>query len=250
MSVLKTLIKSALRHAGYDIFSVPNSKGQRSGQYCYSEIRPRATLSPWLADEDFMHVYRQIMNDTLLDAYRLHELWSLVEQTSKIKGDIVEVGVWRGGSGCLMASREKMLGSDHFVHLCDTFCGVVKAGSKDQGYRGGEHHNTSSKAVKNLADNLMLKNVRIYPGVFPEETGKNFSSARIRLLHIDVDVYESAKDSVEFLWDHIPAGGVIVFDDYGFVGCEGVTAYVDEIRNRRGARFIHNLNGHGIIIKY
>jgi hypothetical protein len=149
-----------------------------------------------------------------------------------------------------MASREKMLGSDHFVHLCDTFCGVVKAGSKDKGYRGGEHHNTSRKAVKNLAGNLMLKNVRIYPGVFPEETGKNFSSARIRLLHIDVDVYESAKDSVEFLWDHIPAGGVIVFDDYGFVGCEGVTAYVDEIRNRRGARFIHNLNGHGIIIKY
>jgi len=250
MSRIKTVLKTVLRYAGYDIFSVPRGKWQRSGRYFYSEIRPRATLSPWLADEDFMCVYQKVMNDTLLDAYRLHELWSLVEQTSKVKGDIVEIGVWRGGSGCLMASREKLLGSEGRVHLCDTFCGVVKAGSKDSGYRGGEHHNTSHKAVQDLADNLMLKNVCIHAGVFPEATGREISSAQVRLLHIDVDVYESAKDSVEFLWDRIPAGGVIVFDDYGFVGCEGVTAYADEFRRLRGTCFVHNLNGHAIVIKY
>ena len=47
----------------------------------------------------------------------------------------------------------------------------------------------------------------------------------------------------------MPVGGMIVFDDYGFSGCEGVTKLVDEERNKNDRIVIHNLNGHGIIIK-
>jgi O-methyltransferase len=43
---------------------------------------------------------------------------------------------------------------------------------------------------------------------------------------------------------------VIVFDDYGFVGSEGVTKFVNEfIEINKNLIFLHNLNGHGIIIK-
>jgi O-methyltransferase len=44
-------------------------------------------------------------------------------------------------------------------------------------------------------------------------------------------------------------GGIIVFDDYGFSGCGGITKYVNEERNKNDRLIIHNLNGHGIIIK-
>ena len=41
-----------------------------------------------------------------------------------------------------------------------------------------------------------------------------------------------------------------MFDDYGFSGCEGVTKYVNELReSNRDLFFIHNLNGHAILIK-
>lgn len=250
MSIIKTFIKRGLRQVGYDLFSVPRIPKKTSGGYFHAEVRPRATLAPWLSDAEFLRVFESVMNDTLLDAYRLFELWCLVEETSKIEGNIVEVGVWRGGSGCLMAFKEKSLKNKGIIHLCDTFCGVVKAGVMDSGYRGGEHWNASSNMVKNLARRLSLKNIAIHSGIFPDETGNAVIASPIRLLHIDVDVYKSAKDTVAFLWNRMPPGSVIVFDDYGFAGCEGVTKYVEELRRSLNAIFVHNLNGHAVFVKY
>ena len=44
-------------------------------------------------------------------------------------------------------------------------------------------------------------------------------------------------------------GGVIVFDDYGFHYCDGVTNYVNEQKNKSDRIVVHNLNGHAVIIK-
>lgn len=41
-----------------------------------------------------------------------------------------------------------------------------------------------------------------------------------------VDVYQSAKDIVEWAMPRLTRGGVVVFDDYGFRNCEGVTTLV------------------------
>jgi O-methyltransferase len=44
-------------------------------------------------------------------------------------------------------------------------------------------------------------------------------------------------------------GAVAVFDDYGFPACPGVTRFVDEQRGKADRLVLHNLNGHGIVIK-
>lgn len=49
---------------------------------------------------------------------------------------------------------------------------------------------------------------------------------KISLLHIDVDVYEPTKIALEYLYDRVVPGGLIVFDDYGTVA--GETKAVDE----------------------
>lgn len=54
---------------------------------------------------------------------------------------------------------------------------------------------------------------------------------------------------MNFLFDQLEVGGVVVFDDYGFRGCDGVTSYVDEIKMDSRLVFIHNLNGHAILTK-
>lgn len=41
----------------------------------------------------------------------------------------------------------------------------------------------------------------------------------------------------------------MVFDDYGFLGCEGVTRFCDEFRACPGLVFLHNLNGHAVFVK-
>jgi O-methyltransferase len=125
---------------------------------------------------------------------------------------------------------------------------VVKAGGCDTYYKGGEHADTSVEIVKGLVSSLALPNVRILHGVFPEDTG-NQVPGKIALLHCDVDVYASTRDIVEWALPRLSPGAMLVFDDYGFYGCEGVTRYCNEFRKRDGFRFIHNLNGHAIFIK-
>ena len=72
---------------------------------------------------------------------------------------------------------------------------------------------------------------------------------RLSFCHIDVDVYQSAHDACSFVWPRLSPGGVVVFDDYGFLGCEGVTEYVDSLRSRTDCTVVGNANGHGVVIK-
>lgn len=94
-----------------------------------------------------------------------------------------------------------------------------------------------------------LKNVQILEGIFPDETSKTIENKSFSLCHIDVDVYKSAKDIVKWVWPRLVDNGIIIFDDYGFQGCEGITAFVNEEINKKDRLVIHNLNGHAIMIK-
>jgi O-methyltransferase len=212
-------------------------------------IVPHATYSPWWTDEPFMEIYEEVRDETFVDIYRLYELWRLVDQVKDLEGDLIEVGVWRGGSGCVIGTRARQHCLSATVYLCDTFEGVVKAGSHDNAYVGGEHNDTSSTHVRELARRLSLDNVTVVEGVFPDEVDHKIGASMIRLAHIDVDVYDSARDSFLWIWDRLVSGGVVVFDDYGFHNCEGVTRFVNEVATRPDLFFFHNVNGHGVIVK-
>jgi O-methyltransferase len=212
----------------------------------HRRVLPAATYSPWLDDRDFIRIRKAIQQNTLVDIYRCYELWLLGKQAAGIAGDFLEVGVWRGGTGCLLAECARQSGKRAF--LADTFRGVVKAGVNDTRYSGGEHADTSERLVRDLAASLHLNNIHILTGIFPDDTGSQ-APDRIALLHCDVDVYSSAKSVVEWALPRLSTGGVIVFDDYGFSGCEGVTRLANEMRSIPGLFFLHNLNGHAVFVK-
>ena len=217
----------------------------------HAQVRPGATYSPWNQDQEFRAVYERLRAHTLVDIWRCHELWQLVAQSAKLSGGaLLEVGVWRGGTGALIAQRAARCGISEPVYLCDTFTGVVKAGDKDTAYKGGEHADTSFAAVGALLADIGVHNAHLLPGIFPEQTAARIEAETFRFGHIDVDVYRSARDSFEWLWPRLLAGGIVVFDDYGFIGCDGVTRYVEELRALPGCAVLHNLNGHAVVIKW
>jgi O-methyltransferase len=222
-------------------------KAVRSGAHAMSY--PISSYAPWQADEDFQRVYRAVRKHTLVDVWRCYELWSLVGELREVPGAIVEVGVWRGGSGAIMATRAKALEISDPVYLCDTWEGVVKTGKLDTYYRDGKHDDTSREIVEELVARLGLDNVELLQGVFPEQTGERVPDQTLRLCHVDVDVYQSAKDVFDWAWPRLSPGGVAVFDDYGFPACPGVTKFVDEQRGLDDRLVLHNLNGHGIVVK-
>jgi O-methyltransferase len=210
-------------------------------------VAPTASYSPWLSDESFKLIHNKIRDHTLVDVYRCYELWSLAKQLTNTEGCILEVGVWRGGTGALLAEAVKDNGARK-VYLADTFKGVVKAGGNDTSYKGGEHADTSKRLVELLLDTLNVTNAIVLEGVFPEDTSELINEP-VALLHCDVDVYSSTKDIVKWTLPRLSKGGIIIFDDYGFSGCEGVTKFANELQTNSDLVFVHNLNGHAIFIK-
>jgi O-methyltransferase len=246
--VVKDGVRSLLRRLGYVVIKTGRPDLQ-AGAAPYGVVLPGAEYSPWLTDEAFLETYQAIRAHTLVDIYRCYELWMLVEQSRKLDGALLEVGVWRGGTGALIAKRARSLGIAEPVFLCDTFKGVVKTSERDSSYAIGEHADTSRETVQALAERMSLDNVRILEGVFPEETAALVDARRIRLCHIDVDVYRSAVETLEWVWDRLVVGGIVVYDDYGFRRCDGITRHVEEQRARSDRLVVHNLNGHALVIK-
>lgn len=244
-SFIYKMLKKFVKMAGFNLVLTKRTKKITD----YAQVLPVATYAPWLSDSLFNETYKIIRSYTLVDIYRCYELWQLIEEVEKLDGALIEVGIWRGGSGALIAKRAKLSGIKDNVYLCDTFSGVVKAGNKDSKYKGGEHADTLEETVEEVVSRLKLDNINILVGVFPEETSKFIREKTFRFCHIDVDVYQSAKDIVEWLWPKLVIGGMVVFDDYGFKKCDGVTHFVNEERSKKDRLVIHNLNGHAILIK-
>jgi O-methyltransferase len=224
-----------------------NTPLDRNGSY--NRVTPYATYSPWNGDAAFRDVLRRTRGHSLVDLYRCYELWRLVEQVAPLQGSLIEVGVWRGGSGALIARRAADCGIDAPVYLCDTFRGVVKAGPADPLYKGGEHADTSRAMVEALLRSMELDRVSVLEGVFPDETGHRIEGERFRFCHIDVDTYLSARDVLAWVWPRLVVGGVVVYDDYGFAGCEGIVRHVEEQLQANDRVVIHNLNGHAVVVK-
>ncbi len=216
----------------------------------YAPVHPVAGYSPWLADADFVATANAVRGSTLVDHLRLWELWCLVEETRDLPGGILEVGVWRGGTGAVMAKRLALLGDPAPLVLCDTFAGVVKATAADLHYQGGEHRDASAEGVKALLQQVAPRDkTSILTGIFPDETGVQVQGMQFRLVHIDVDVYQSARDILDFVWPRMPSGGVVVYDDFGFQTCTGIARHVEEQRDLPDRLVVHNLNGHALVIK-
>lgn len=245
LRLINKLLKNIFKLFGYH-FSLSKIIFNQGG---YEKIFPTATYAPWIIDNQFNDCFEKIKSHTLVDKYRCYELWQMVAESSKLKGALIEVGVWRGGSGALIAKKAEIEGITNPVYLCDTFTGVVGAGEQDDAYKGGEHANTSREMVEELIKKLRLNSVSILVGAFPKETGSFISDAMFRFCHIDVDVYQSSKDVSEWIWPRLVPGGIIIYDDYGTMLCKGITTFINNERKKKDRIIIHNLNGHAIVIK-
>jgi O-methyltransferase len=204
--------------------------------------------APWQDDKTFIQLYQEIREYTLVDIYRLYELYTLAKQCAEIEGSVLEVGAWRGGSCVVIAKAFSHLLSKPTIYCCDTFQGVANATAIDKDYKGGEHADTSKQLVQNLFEKQKVGDIKILKGIFPEETAHLISDTTFRFCHIDVDVFQSAKNILEYVWPKLSVGGIVVFDDYGFISCNGVTTLVNGL-NLNNCTKIYNLNGHAILIK-
>jgi len=103
-SLIYKTVRNIATAAGFNLVLTKRSKKGMS----YEQISPVATYAPWLSDYLFNDTYKIAKNYTLVDEYRCYELWQLIEETAKLDEALIEVGVWRGGSGALIAKKQNL----------------------------------------------------------------------------------------------------------------------------------------------
>ena len=114
---------------------------------------------------------------------------------------------------------------DKRLYLFDTFQGMPGTDSRRDLHREGDFGDTSAEAVRGYigGDEFCILRQGLIPDTF-----KGLESATIAFAHVDLDIYRSILDCLNFVWPRLAFGGFIVFDDYGFSSCPGARAAVDE----------------------
>jgi len=110
--------------------------------------------------------------------------------------------------------------------LFDTFEGMPETDPTLDFHRRGDFEDTSLASVMGFVGDH--KYISYHKGTIPE-TFVGLEDSMITFAHIDVDIFKSVKDCCEFIYPKMRiAGGVIVFDDYGFPSCPGALLAVDQ----------------------
>lgn len=140
--------------------------------------------------------------------YEAYQIFITTQKTGKLNGDIAEVGVCSGSSAKLICEAK----GNKILHLFDTFEGLPSPGGYDDTamYSKGYYAWALEKVKTYLAG---YSNVCFYKGLFPD-TGKYVSDKVFSFVHLDVDIYQSTVDCLEFFYPRMNKGGIILSHDY------------------------------------
>lgn len=221
-------------------------------------------IKPFVDVPDFdEETYRLVKPFTMTSRARVLELAASVRYLVRhnITGDFVECGVWRGGSVMTMLrTLADCRALDRQVHLFDTFEGMVRPGEQD-GAKEREIYDDQAKAdgstnwcrsgIEEVKHNVAgcgypLDHLTFVKGKV-EETIPASAPAKIALLRLDTDWYESTKHELEQLYPRLVSGGVLIIDDYGT--WQGAYKAVNEYFSKLGQRFyLHKIDEAGRLV--
>jgi hypothetical protein len=134
-----------------------------------------------------------------------------------VQGDIAEVGTSRGGSARLIGEYS----SGKTIHVFDTFEGLPEPGPQDPRFSKGEY----SCSLGKVQEYLKGLPVEFHKGIFPHSS-TNVRNRRFSFVHLDVDLYQSTLDCLNFFYPRLSLGGIIISHDY--TTAEGVDLAFDE----------------------
>lgn len=159
---------------------------------------------------------------------------------------IVEAGVGYGDTFLFLALIAEKLGTNLIGF--DSFCGFPEIINKrDRRILGkpiakGQWNVSTIDSIRNrlknsgVGDNFLNNNVKLVEGFF-DDSLRNFEiQKKIFFLHLDVDLYSSYKTCLEYLWDQVIDGGVVVFDEYKDPKWPDAKIAIDEFFNKKGIR--------------
>ncbi len=182
--------------------------------------------------------------ESMVGLRRLRNVKECIDRViaDQVPGDLIETGVWRGGTtifmrGCLKAHGE----TARTVWVADSFRGLPPPDPHRYPADTGAHFDRFDElavSVEQVRDNfrrydLLDERVRFLVGWF-KDTLPTAPIEQLAVLRLDGDLYESTMQALDALYPKLSAGGFCIIDDYGSVS--SCKAAVQEFRDR------HNIN--------
>lgn len=154
----------------------------------------------------------------LLKPSEIFMIYSLAKNQRSVEGDYVEVGVFKGVTAKAICDVK----GDKKLYLFDTFEGLPEVDKMDSMFKKGMFSASYEHVKKKLSE---YNNVFVYKGMFPQDTGDIVKNKRFSFVHLDVDIYESTKNCLEFFYFKMPSDGILISHDYH---AEGVKRAFDD----------------------
>ncbi len=197
----------------------------------------------------FVHHYIRGGAYTMVPMKRLDNIQECLDNIERdhVPGDLIETGVWRGGSAIFMRAYLKVWSvTNRKVWVADSFEGLPEPDATQFPLEAKAH---SSKLMtdeyKHLAVSesqvignfkrfaLFDEQVAILKGWF-KDTLPVAPIGRLALLRLDGDYYESTMDSLINLYPKLSVGGYVIIDDYGEDQWTYCRKAVEDFREKHG----------------
>ncbi len=175
--------------------------------------------------------------ETMVGLKRLNNLEACITDVIRrgVPGDLIETGVWRGGTTIFMRAVLKAYQeNERIVWVADSFQGLPKPNPERYPVDAGDTSWKCASLAVYLEEvkenfsryNLLDDQVRFLVGWF-RDTLPTAPIERLAILRLDGDMYESTMDALTSLYPRLSVGGYVIIDDYMLGSCR---AAVEDFR--------------------
>lgn len=175
--------------------------------------------------------------------WRLHTLCWAARQCSRLPGDYVEAGCYKGFSAKVICDylQFQQLGRRYFLY--DLFM----HDSSMNHHAMPEHGEGLFEWVKQRFQEY--PQVSVFQGGLPGALAQG-APEQIAFMHIDMNNAEAEVGVLEALFDKVVPGGMIVFDDYGWLCYSEQKHAEDAWLQKYHERILELPTGQGLLVKH
>ena len=221
---------------------VPGASGNEASLYL--DLVKRSLMGGLSEEGELRRLDQPTSARTMIGSKRIDNLQFCVEQAlaDRVPGDLIETGVWRGGSTIFMRAILKAHDvKDRRVWVADSFEGLPPPNTEK--FPEDEGDELYTKEVLSVSLEEVKKNFRRYglldgqvkflKGWF-RDTLPDAPVQKLAVARLDGDMYESTMDALVSLYPKLSPGGFLIVDDYG--GIEACRKAVHDYRDEHGIK--------------
>jgi hypothetical protein len=189
--------------------------------------------------------------------WRLHvALWA-ASSALATPGDFVECGVNTGFISSAIMGGLNWGHVDKRFYLLDTFTGPVMSqfsaeeiqlGRRklaEDGMEAGAYETSLARVRSNFAE---WPNAVVVPGTVPDILPA-LNIASVAFLHIDMNCAYPERAALEYFWNRLSPGALVLLDDYAYYGSENQAQAIDAVARALGFNVLSLPTGQGMIMK-